>query len=119
LLTLTHPAKVKGGRANLTLNCTVAACTVAAVEKTTERIRKPSGKVVGVIAAHHRAVSKTVVVGTAKLTLRAGETYALTVELDRTGRKLLARFKKLPVVLTVTLLVNGKQSTVSTRRLML
>jgi hypothetical protein len=69
------------------------------------------------LAAHHRVVSKTVVVGTAKLTLRVGETHTLTVELDRTGRKLLARFKKLPVVLTVTLLVNGKESTVSTRRL--
>jgi hypothetical protein len=116
-LKFTHPAKVKGARATLTLKCTAAACTVAAVERTTERIRKPSGKIVAVIAAHHRVVSKAMVVGTAKLTLRVGETHTLTVELDRTGRKLLARFKKLPVVLTVTLLVNGKQSTVSTRRL--
>jgi hypothetical protein len=116
-LKLTHPVNVKGAGANLTLDCTVAACTVVAVEKTTERVRKPSGKLVGVIAAHHRVVSKTVVVGTAKLTLRAGETRQLTIELDRTGRKLLARFKKLPIVLTVTLVVNGKQSTVSTRRL--
>jgi hypothetical protein len=118
-LKLTHPAKVKGARANLTLKCTVAACTVTAVEKTQERIRKPSGKLVGVIAAHHRVVSKTVVVATVKLKLRAGETHALTVALNRAGRKLLARFKKLPIVLTVTLLVNGKQSTVSTRRLIL
>jgi hypothetical protein len=51
-----------------------------------------------------RRHSKRVTVGSIMFPILAGKHAAITVPLNSTGRKLLARFKRLPATLTITLL---------------
>ena len=49
--------------------------------------------------------------------IHPGRTVTVTVKLNATGRKLLARFGKLPVTLKITLLQNGKHLAIANTKL--
>lgn len=70
-------------------------------------------KVVGL--ARKKRSSMRVVVGSTSFSLASGKTQAIVVPLNGTGRKLLARFKRLPATLTVKLL-NTNPPTVLTSK---
>jgi hypothetical protein len=61
-----------------------------------------ASKITGLSARRHG--SKRVVVGFRELLTPAGKAQKIVVPLNGTGRKLLARFKRLPATLTVSLL---------------
>src|SRR5205823_11229559 len=72
-------------------------------------------KLVGV-TARAKLKKRTVVVGSASVTLKAGETRTVRITLNRTGKALLAKRHRLPVRLRVTqTLLNGRASAVSRR----
>jgi hypothetical protein len=56
-------------------------------------------------ASHHgkKKIHRTVRVGTKSVTIAAGKTVVLQLSLDAAGQKLLARFGKLPVKLSITI----------------
>jgi hypothetical protein len=83
-----------------------ASCTVKAVMTATEKVRR--GK-------HHKTKKKTIVAGTASVTIQAGKSVKVSVKLNRTARKLLKAHHKLRVKLTVTHRVNGKTKTLLTK----
>lgn len=88
------------GRATFTISCAGASgtsCAVRATLSTLEHRRK--GRAVAVSA---RTKLKTLVIGSASVTIAAGHRATVRVKLDKTGRELLARFGKLPVQLRVT-----------------
>jgi hypothetical protein len=62
----------------------------------------------------HKAKKKTVVLGSATITIAAGKSRRVVVKLNRTVRKLLASHHRLRVKLTVTHRVNGKTETLLT-----
>lgn len=102
-----------------TLACTVARCSGQAALTTVERLR---GKTpVGVSAAKSRKPKlrrKTVTVGRVRFTIDAGKKRTITVSLNRTGRKLLKRFHRLPARLRITLAQPGaKRVTVKNAKL--
>jgi Glucodextranase, domain B len=97
------------GQIKLTLACKGTAgtsCLVQVTATTTERIR--NGKVIATVA-RHRIHSKRVTVGTVTVRIAAGKTKIVTITLDRTGRKLLARFHKLPIALSAVLIETGNK----------
>jgi hypothetical protein len=103
-------ASTKG--VTLTLACATAPCKVTVALSTSERLK--SGKVVG-LAASSGATSRTVALGAVTVTLQAGTTKTLTVALGASAKKLIARFKKLPLALTVSLPgATGKPAVVKT-----
>jgi hypothetical protein len=60
---------------------------------------------------------RTVIVATKTVMIHPGRTVTVGVKLNVTGRKLLARFGKLPVTLKITLLQNGRHLTIANRKL--
>ena len=103
------------GKVTFTIGCQGPAgtvCTLQANLTTTERTR--AGRLIGVAAA---GASRQVSVGTARASTTAGRQATFAISLNATGRKLLARFPRLPVHLTVVLLGGPASSTVLTRTL--
>jgi PKD domain-containing protein len=94
-------AKVVGQSVVLQLACTGAPCKGEA--KLTTREKLISGKLVAVQSRHGKARTtyKKVTVGVSHFTLSQGRTLTVAVALNSTGRGLLARFRKLPVSLTI------------------
>jgi hypothetical protein len=94
-------SKVAGQDVLAQLGCTGAACAGEALLTTREKLR--SGKLVAVQSRHAKARTtyRTMVVGASHFMLAAGQTLDVSVKLNATGRKLLKRFKKLPVTLEV------------------
>lgn len=94
-------SKVVGQSVVLQLACTGAPCT--GVAKLITREKLSSGKLVAVQSRHGKArmTYKTVTVGVAHFTIAPGRMLSVTMALNATGRGLLARFKKLPVSLTI------------------
>jgi hypothetical protein len=88
-----------GGKVRLALNCAASssACRVTISLKSTETTQ--GNKVLGVSAAVKR--HRTVGVGTRTVKIVAGKTTTVTVTLNATGRRLLARFHRLPVRLRI------------------
>jgi Domain of unknown function (DUF5122) beta-propeller len=80
-------------------------CTGTATLTTTEKLKLPGGKIVGLSARkpQKRVRSRRVVVGSVRFSIPAGQTKTVSVPLNRTGRKLLAKFRRLPVTLAVAL----------------
>ena len=69
------------------------------------------------LSASTRRKSRTVIVATKTVMIHPGRTVTVTVKLNATGRKLLARFGKLPVTLKITLLQNGRHLTIANTKL--
>jgi hypothetical protein len=105
------------GKATFTLSCSGAAdtpCAVQATLTTVEHRRK--GHLLGTVAKA-KTTSVRVVVGSASLTIEAGHRIAITITLNPTGRRLLERFGKLPVHLSVISTSQGVKSTVIAQNL--
>jgi hypothetical protein len=96
------------GGVRFTLVCTAAPCNGQAALTTTERLRGKS--LVGVSAAESRKPRlhrKTVTVGRVVFTIQAGKSRTITVSLNKTGKKLVKKFGKLPARLKITLTQPG------------
>ena len=88
-------------------------CQITETLTTIETTR--GGKPVAVTAAGKKK-KKKVVVGSKTVTIRAGQTATVTIRLNPAGLKLLKRFGKLPVTLTIKLNRSGKLVTVASRK---
>ncbi len=89
-------------------------CQATETLTTTETTR--GGRPVA-LSASPRRKSHTVIVAAKTVMIQPGRTVTVTVNLSATGRKLLARFGKLPVTLTITLLQNGGHLTIANTKL--
>jgi hypothetical protein len=69
------------------------------------------------LSASTRRKSRTVIVATKTVMIQPGRTVTVTVKLNATGRKLLARFGKLPVSLTIALLQYGRHLAIANTKL--
>ena len=69
------------------------------------------------LSASTKRKSRAIIVATKTEMIRPGKKVTVTVKLNATGRKLLARFAKLPVTLTITLLQNGKHLAIANTKL--
>ncbi len=69
------------------------------------------------LSASTRRKSRVVIVATKTVMIEPGRTVTVAVKLNATGRKLLARFGKLPVSLTITLLQNGRHLAIANTKL--
>jgi hypothetical protein len=90
------------GQVTFTLACHGAAgtiCTIHAALTTVEKLRH--GHLVGIVAARTR--SRTVTVASRTLLIPAGLQVKVTIKLNALGRRLLARFHRLPAHLAVLL----------------
>jgi len=81
------------------LSCLIGGCRFTETLTVVERL-DPGHAVVGV-GARRRARTRKVVVGSQTLTLLPGDTTTSIVKLNAAGRRLLERFHRLPVKLTV------------------
>jgi hypothetical protein len=92
-------------------------CKVVTTLTTIEKLR--GSKIVAVLAKrrHPKTRSRTVTVGAVTVTIPAGQTVGVTVNLNATGRKLLARYHQLPVHLSAVLVVGTTKSTVIAQNL--
>ena len=100
------------GKVMVTLACSGPAgssCVAQATLTSVEKLRH--GKLTGIAA---RVRSKTVTVGSARVTIAAGKRKTVTIVLNATGRRLLAHFHRLPAHLVVVLIGNGGKKTTAT-----
>jgi hypothetical protein len=108
-------AKVKGTTVSVPISCKGdTSCTVSLKLTVTETLR--GHKVIAVSARKAKVTHKTIVLGTASATIRAGSTATVKIGLNRTGRHLLAARHRLTAKLTVTQRVNGRNRTISTQK---
>ncbi len=113
-------AKGRNGKVTFTIACTSATGASCEIESTLTTVEKTRhGRLVAVSARHHRAKNRSerVAVGSSKLTIPAGERITVTIELNATGKILLAHFGRLPVHLSVVLLGAGHRSTLIAQNL--
>jgi hypothetical protein len=93
-------------------------CKVVATLTTNEKLR--GSKLLAISAKRHRrpkTSTKTVTVGAKTVTIPVGKTMTITITPNATGRKLLARFHKLPVHLSAVMVVGASKSTVIAQNL--
>jgi hypothetical protein len=93
-------------------------CKIVASLTTTEKLR--GSKLLAITAKRHKRPktrSKIVTVGATTVTIPAGKTKTITVNLNATGRKLLARYHKLPVHLSAVFVTGSQKSTVIAQNL--
>ena len=108
-------ARVKGTTVSVPISCTGAtSCTVSLKLTVTETLRRH--KVIAVSARRAKITHKTIVLGTASATIRAGRTATVKIGLNRTGRHLLAARHRLTAKLTVTQRVGGRNRTISAQK---
>ncbi len=108
--------KVSGGKVTVAVKCTGAKGTSCKLLATLTTVEKLSHGKLKSLAAKLR--SKSVTVGSQKITLAAGKSATITIALNGTGRRLLARFHRLPVKALVQLIPTaGKNKNVSSATL--
>ena len=106
-------ARVSGKTVSVPITCKGdTSCTVSLKLTVTETFR--GHKLVAVSARKAKVTHKTVVLGTASATIRAGRTATVRISLNRAGRKLLAARHKVTAKLTVTQRISGHNRTLST-----
>jgi hypothetical protein len=94
-------ARVSGTMASIPITCKgVTSCTVSLELTVTETLR--GHRVLAVGARKTKVTHRTVVVGTARATVKAGQEQTVRIGLNRTGRNLLAARHRLATKLTVT-----------------
>ena len=95
-----------------TVTCTVAACNGRGVLSVVERLN--GKRITRLLKVHKRRVR----VGAKSYALAAGQTKKVTIKLNGKGRKLLRRFRKLPVRLVVSQQQStGKNQVVASKKL--
>ena len=93
-------ARVSGNTVSIPITCTgTTNCKVSLKLTVIETLR--GHKLVAVSARKAKVTHKTVVLGTASATIKAGRTATVRVSLNRTGRNLLAKRHKVTAKLTV------------------
>jgi hypothetical protein len=95
---------VHGRHVSFVLACSGPAgssCTLRATLTTTEWLR---GRHVRALSARHRPRNRIVTVASTRLTIAAGARRTVTLSVNSAGRRLLARFHRLPLQLLVQLL---------------
>jgi hypothetical protein len=108
-------AKVKGTIVSVPISCKGdTSCKVSLKLTVTETLK--GHKVIAVSARKAKVTHKTLVLGTASATIRAGRTATVKIGLNRTGRHLLAARHRLTAKLTVTQRVNGRNRTISAQK---
>jgi hypothetical protein len=104
-------ARVSGTTARLRVSCagsTGSTCTVAVRLTVTERFR--GHKLIGLSAGGHVGTHrKVLVVGSARVTLTAGQSRTLLIALNRAGRQLLATHHHLAAKLEALQVLPGGQ----------
>jgi Glucodextranase, domain B len=93
-------------------------CKIVARLTTKEKLR--GSRLLAITAKHHKRPktrSKIVTVGSRTVTIPAGKTVTITINLNATGRKLLARYHKLPVHLSAVFVAGATKSTVIAQNL--
>ncbi len=112
-------AKGKNGEVTFTLACKGAAGSACEVESTLTTIEKlRRGKPVAVSARRHpRTRTEELTVGSSKLTIPAGQKVTISIQLDSTGKSLLAKFGALPVHLSVVQVSSGHRSAIIAQNL--
>jgi hypothetical protein len=104
-------ARVSGNTVSVPITCKGdTSCTVSLKLTVTETLR--GHKLVAVSARKAKVTRKTVVLGTASATIKAGRTATVRISLNRAGRNLLAARHKVTAKLTVA---QGKR-TISTQK---
>jgi GH25 family lysozyme M1 (1,4-beta-N-acetylmuramidase) len=93
-----------------------SSCVTVATLTTTETLK--GHKVIAVSASGKRRHT-VILVGSQTVRIAAGKQGLVTVRLNSSGKKLLKRFHRLPVKLTVSISINGKLSVAVTSRLTL
>jgi hypothetical protein len=113
------PASVAYG-VRIAARCAGATCRGEVRLTVKERLR--CATIIGISANRGRRATctRTVSVGELRFTIQPGAAKTLTVSLNRTGRSLLTRFRRLPVTVTVGVIEpNGSWRSVAARRLVL
>jgi hypothetical protein len=108
------------GKVTFTIACTGSAGTTCEVESELTTVEKTRhGRLVAVSARRHRPKthSQRVSVGSSKLTIPAGQRVTIAIELNATGKSLLARFGRLPVHLSAVLVSAGHHSAIIAQNL--
>ncbi len=108
-------ARVSGKTVSVPITCKGdTSCTVSLKLTVTETFH--GHKLVAISARKAKVTHKTVVLGTASATIRAGRTATVRISLNRAGRKLLAARHKVTAKLTVTQRISGHNRTLSTQK---
>ncbi|MCW3032381.1 MAG: hypothetical protein JWM60_726 [Solirubrobacterales bacterium] len=113
-ITLSRIGVAKGlkGKVAVTLACNGPAGSSCVAQITLTSVEKlKHGKLSGVTA---KTRSKRVTVGAARVTIPAGKRKTVTIALNATGRRLLARFRRLPTHVVVQLIGPGAKRTTVT-----
>jgi hypothetical protein len=112
-------SKGKNGEVTFSLTCKGTAGTACEVESTLTTVEKlRHGKPVAVSARRHpRTRTEAVALGSSKLTISAGQKVTISIQLNATGKSLLAKFGALPVHLSVVQVSAGHRSTVIAQNL--
>jgi hypothetical protein len=96
--------------------CQAAAGTVCGGLAQLSTLEKLLGsKIVALSAKKGKRQSKRVVVGSKSFSLAAGQTQKMSVPLNSTGKKLLARLGRLPATLTISLLNTNPPTTLQAK----
>jgi hypothetical protein len=91
---------VSGSSVRVAVNCSGgSSCTIKLTISVVETLRR--GKVTA-IAASAKAIKKTVVVGSKSVTIAAGKSETVTLSLNRSGKRLLARHNPLKTKLALS-----------------
>jgi hypothetical protein len=91
---------IAGTTAGVPVTCSGGTCSLRLILTVTETIQ--GGRTIGVAARKTKRHTKVVQVGSAAVTLTAGETKTVSLALNGAGRRLLATYHKLATRLTVT-----------------
>ena len=108
-------ARVSGNTVSVPVTCKGdTSCTVSLRLTVTETHR--GHKLIAVSARKAKVTHKTVVLGIATATVKAGRTATVRISLSRTGRNLVAARHKVTAKLTVTQRIAGRNRTLSTQK---
>lgn len=109
-------ARVSGKTASVAITCKGdTSCTVSLRLTVIETMR--GHRLIAVSARRAKLTHRTVVLGSATVTVKAGRTATAHVSLNRAGRKLLAARHKLTAKLAVTQRISGRSRTISTQKI--
>jgi hypothetical protein len=107
---------VFGTSASVRVSCTGApgaTCKITAALSVTETVR--AGKVIAITASEDKPKKRIVVLGTARVTLAAGQSKTLKISLNTTVKRLLTARHKLKVKVTITATSAAKTVQVATK----
>jgi hypothetical protein len=109
-------ARVKGTGADVRITCNGSAGQTCRLSLTMTVTEKLHGRRLIAITARKRTRKVTVTVGTAAVTLGAGQTRVVTISLNGTGKQVLARRRRLSVTLRVTQSLGANRTTTVSRQ---